>query len=52
MSATIQELLKKHFVDSEDQVWHTHVSMVQPRGKFQFDRNVSDEFWETYCNDM
>lgn len=52
MSSTIQELLKKHFVDSEDTVWHTHVSMVQPRGKFQFDRNISDEFWDTYCDSM
>jgi P4 family phage/plasmid primase-like protien len=52
MNTSIQELLKKHFVDSEDTVWHTHVSMVQPRGKFQFDRNVSDEFWDTYCENM
>ena len=52
MNSSIQELLKKHFVDSEDTVWHTHVSMVQPRGKFQFDRNISDEFWDTYCLNM
>ena len=52
MSSTIQELLKKHFVDSEDTVWHTHVSMVQPRGKFQFDRNNIDTLWDVYCDNM
>ena len=52
MSSTIQELLKKNFVDSEDTVWHTHVSMVQPRGKFQFDRDKADGFWDVYCDNM
>jgi P4 family phage/plasmid primase-like protien len=46
---TLQEILKRNFVDT---VWHTHVSMVQPRGKFQFNRLELENFWEVYCNNM
>jgi P4 family phage/plasmid primase-like protien len=52
MSSKIQEILKANFVDSEDNVWHTHVGMVQPRGKFQLGRDVIESFWESYCNAM
>lgn len=49
---TLQELLKRNFVDSNDTVWHTHVSLVQPRGKFQFNRAELETFWEVYCTSM
>lgn len=48
MTSSLEELLKKNFVDSQDTVWHTHVSMVQPRGKFQFNRNDLENFWKEY----
>jgi P4 family phage/plasmid primase-like protien len=50
--ASFDQLLNKNFVDSQDTVWHTHVSMVQPRGKFQFNRRDIEEFWEMYCQQM
>ena len=52
MAPSVQELLKKSFVDSDDTVWHTHVSMVQPRGKSQFNRSGLEELWDTYCENM
>lgn len=52
MSSVIQEILNSNYVDSQDTVWHTHVSMVQPRGKFQFNRVELEHFWEIYCSDM
>jgi len=32
--------------------YHTHVSMIQPMGKFQISRSVMDSFWDQYCNDI
>jgi P4 family phage/plasmid primase-like protien len=32
--------------------YHTHVSMVQPLGKFQISRNNMENFWENYCSDI
>ena len=32
--------------------YHTHVSMVQPLGKFQISKNNIDNFWEKYCTDI
>jgi P4 family phage/plasmid primase-like protien len=46
MNPSIEKLLRDHYVDG---VFHTHVSMVQPRGKFQFNRKSLENFWEVYC---
>lgn len=46
MDPAIRKILKQNYVDS---VFHTHVSLIQPRGKFQFNRETSEEFWEKYC---
>ena len=32
--------------------YHTHVSMIQPMGKFQISREKMDHFWNIYCNDI
>jgi len=50
MSYALEQILKKNFVDSQDTVWHTHVSMVNPRGKFQFNRLGLEDFWSVYCD--
>ena len=47
MNPSVEQILREHYVDG---VFHTHVSMVQPRGKFQFNRQKLEEFWEVYCN--
>lgn len=46
MNKSIEQLLRDNYVDG---VFHTHVSMVQPKGKFQFNRQKLEEFWDTYC---
>lgn len=51
-SICVKDILKQTSVDSGDTVWHTHVSMVQPRGKFQFNRNIFNNFWQNYCSVM
>ena len=46
MHPSIEEILRNHYVDH---VWHTHVSMVQPKGKYQFNRLGLETFWDSYC---
>lgn len=46
MNPTVEQILRDHYVDG---VFHTHVSMVQPRGKFQFNRQKLEDFWGAYC---
>ena len=46
MNKSIEQLLRENYVDG---VFHTHVSMVQPKGKFQFNRQQLEEFWDKYC---
>lgn len=46
MNPSIEQILREHYVDG---VFHTHVSMIQPRGKFQFNRQKLEDFWKVYC---
>ena len=48
MSSVI-EFLEDNRVTGE---YHTHVSMVHPKGKFQISKHVSESFWNLYCNDI
>ena len=45
MNSTVENILKNHYVDG---VFHTHVSMVQPKGKFQFNKRDLEDFWTAY----
>jgi hypothetical protein len=47
MNPTVEQILRENYVDG---VFHTHVSMLQPRGKFQFNREKLETFWDVYCN--
>ena len=47
MNPSIEKILKQNYVDG---ALHTHVSMVQPRGKFQFNRHNLEEFWDSYAD--
>ena len=42
----IKRILKLNYTDD---VFHTHVSLVLPKGKFQFNRQTLEEFWNAYC---
>jgi P4 family phage/plasmid primase-like protien len=47
MNPSVEQILRENYVDG---VFHTHVSMLQPRGKFQFNREKLEDFWDVYCN--
>ena len=42
----IKNQLLSHYSDSE---YHTHVSMIEPKGRFQFNRNDFSFFLSDYC---
>lgn len=46
MDYTIKKILKSNQVDG---IFHTHVSLCCPKGKFQFNRQTLEEFWDSYC---
>lgn len=46
MDPRIKKLLKPHYVDS---VFHTHVSLVKPKGRYNLGRSTLEDFWSTYC---
>ena len=38
---SIESILREHYVDT---AYHTHVSMINPKGKFQFNRQGLADF--------
>jgi len=48
---SIETILRRNYV-SESTVYHTHVSLIHPEGKFQFSRQTLDDFWKVYCDDI
>lgn len=49
MNPSISKILNAHRADG---VIHTHVSMIQPKGKFLFSRQNLEDFWELYNNSV
>jgi P4 family phage/plasmid primase-like protien len=45
---SVEELMRNYAVDIHTP-FHTHVSMVQPKGRFQFNRQGMEHFWSAYC---
>ena len=45
MNSSLSKFLKKMYVDG---VYYTHVSMINPRGKYQLNRDSFEEFWKLY----
>ena len=43
------QLLKKHYVDD---LFHSHVSLIEPKGKFRFGRDNLEKFWDIYSDIM
>ena len=46
MNPTVEQILREHYVEG---VYHTHVSMLQPKGKFQLNRQKLEDLWNVYC---
>lgn len=49
MNSSIAQFFKRFYVDG---VFHTHVSLIYPKGKFQLNREKFEEFWELYCRGL
>jgi P4 family phage/plasmid primase-like protien len=49
MEASIETILRRNYVDT---AYHTHVSLISPEGKYQFNRQTLEEFWRLYCDDV
>jgi P4 family phage/plasmid primase-like protien len=45
MEQSIEKILRDHKVKG---IWHTHVSMGQTKGTYQFNRQDLEEFWKVY----
>lgn len=44
---SVNKILSNTRVNGE---YHTHVSMINPVGTFQINRNCMENFWNSYCN--
>lgn len=47
MDPSIKKILRDHYIEG---TFHTHVSMVGQKGKYQFSRNGLENLWTTYCD--
>lgn len=45
MNSSLKQILRENYVDG---IIHTHVSMLQPKGKYQFDRQAREDLLEEY----
>lgn len=54
MSEELRKILQQYAVgagnDKRKSIWYTHVSMVQPRGKYAFNNEGFELFWAKYCD--
>ena len=49
MRREIEKILQTHAVEG---TFHTHVSMLQPKGRFQFNRQTLEDFWKKYSESL
>lgn len=49
MESSIESILRQTYTDA---IYHTHVSMMDPKGKYQFNRTILEDFWRAYCDNI
>ena len=49
MNQTIEKILRENYVAGE---YHTHVSMVQPKGRYSINRATLETFWTLYNTEI
>ena len=49
MLSSIQNILRTTYVEGE---FHSHVSMIKPKGRYLFNREYLEKFWDSYCSLM
>lgn len=46
---SVSNILENNRVTGE---YHTHVSMIHPKGKFQISKHITESFWNSYSDDI
>lgn len=49
MNSSIETILRENYSTG---VYHTHVSLIDPKGKFLFSRQIMEDFWKHYCEEI
>jgi P4 family phage/plasmid primase-like protien len=49
MEQTIENLLRQNYVEG---IFHTHVSLIQPKGKYHLSRQSFEELWKVYSESI
>ncbi len=44
-NTSVKKILQNNYAENE---YHTHVSMIKPRGRFDFNREGLESFWDSY----
>ena len=44
-NTSVKKILQNNYAENE---YHTHVSMIKPRGRFVFNREALESFWDSY----
>lgn len=47
MTASLNSFLKSH---RSENIIHSHVSLINPKGKYMFDREELETLWDVYCS--
>ena len=47
--SVINKILEENRVTGD---YHTHVSMIHPKGKFQISKHITESFWHAYCTEI
>ena len=45
MDPELKQVIQKYRAES---VYHSHISMINPKGKFQLNKQQLEDFWEVY----
>lgn len=49
MDPSIRTILTQTYTE---EVYRTHVSMITPKGSYLFNRQILEEFWKNYCDEI
>jgi P4 family phage/plasmid primase-like protien len=50
MKSSVSKKLRENYVDNSP--FHTHVSMVAPKGRYQISGQTTEDFWDIYCEEV
>lgn len=51
-SSELIQLLRENYTTNQNTIHCTHVSMINPIGKYSFDTNTLEKLWDIYCENV